>query len=1591
MKCLHSECTFNTDSQIPADSEIDLKLKLLDLHEKAEHSIHITALPNQAAPARTEKYARPKLELKDGMVAEEEWEFFLHNWNEFKRLASPGEHSREILGLCLGEVAGRVFNRVGSISYDKLTEQELINEAKSLAVRRRNKLVNRIKLAGMVQGGDETVTSFETRLKPIARTGKFKEKCHNCAEEVDFTEQMVLDHLIRGLADEAIQTKVLAMNEEDISLPKVVKFIESEELAKWSLSDTKAIGPVSGLSSYKKTLKSASNGKLKLCRKCGENAWPHTAQSPCPGIDHTCEYCDNKGHMVKVCKKKKRDKKKKEDDANKKDNDDLDVDKIDNTVAYLSQIKYKAGCQKKVLKPLKYDKVLGKFVNKSGIDMHRARVDIRIDRCNYSVINKTIMDNMFPPENSLSKKMVNTNAVADTGACVCCSGTDLIRELGVDRSALFKTNMELSAANKKMMTVLGCIPVLISAQKIDKNMSEPIHTMLYVVEELKEVFLSREALTELKMIPDTFPLAPAIPSVGPVYAVDEKVADCGCLKRTTAPDPPGLPLAATENNRKALRQYLLDHYASSTFNTCEHQPLPLMHGPPLELHVDPTAKPFAAYTPASVPVHWAEKVRSDLERDVELGVLERVNENIPVTWCHRMVVCRKRNGDPRRTVDLQPLNSVSIRQCHPTAPPLQQAMDIPHGVKKSTLDAWNGYHSVEIRESDRHLTTFITPWGRFRYKTAPQGYLASGDAYTHRYDKITMGFRDIKRVIDDTLLHSKDIESSFHHVAKYLTLVGSNGIILNPDKFNFAEDEVDWAGIRVTKEMCKPLDAHVDAIRNFPLPMNITDMRSFMALVNQVAPYYAVQPHLLPFRELLKKGSIWYWDNNLTNIFEETKAHIADNIVEGITRFDLGRWTAVMTDWSKVGIGYIMSQKYCSCQSISPICCTGGWKVCMVGSSFTSPAESNYAPIEGECLGVANALKKTRYYTQGCEKLIVGVDHKPLLGVLNDKSLESIDNPRLMKLKEKTLGWRFQIVHIPGRKLGAPDAFSRSPAAINSITVEEDDEAPTCREVRQAFFGYIRCHDLDGAPDYNLDVSENVIASMQVGVSSVTWEMVKDVLHYDKEYAELARWIDAGCQDTSNEHLKPYLRVRKNLRTIDGVPMNGDRVIIPECLRDSILEILHSAHQGVLGMGLRANQSVYWPGLWDDLDRVRNSCRTCVKIAPSQANLPPIDPITPEYPFQHICADFFMLDGHVYGVFVDRFTGWPGLFTGSSGDDVTTFLARVSEKYGCPMTCTTDGGSNFVAENVQKFMKAYGIEHRISSVANPHSNCRAELAVKTVKRMLRENVGVSGKLDQAKVSRALMQLRNTPDRDTGLSPAVALMGRQLRDFLPVPKQNLMGEMWTQVLGAREEALAKRALRHNDKWSEHTKPLEPLRVGDHVLIQNQTGNHPKRWDKRGVVASCEGFDQYIVVVDGSRRLTRRNRKFLRRFEPFDPTGRAHRGNVKDTPRDANNSERKLTSDNLDRSKVNGNPSQVTIGSPGVQERNNHSPSSPLVQTEERMEPPQVDRSCQRETIEPEVIEMPATERMENPVLISPRRSNRSNKGQTSRFRDYETKF
>ena len=98
-----------------------------------------------------------------------------------------------------------------------------------------------------------------------------------------------------------------------------------------------------------------------------------------------------------------------------------------------------------------------------------------------------------------------------------------------------------------------------------------------------------------------------------------------------------------------------------------------------------------------------------------------------------------------------------------------------------------------------------------------------------------------------------------------------------------------------------------------------------------------------------------------------------------------------------------------------------------MGSRFTQPAESRYAPIEGEALAVADALDKARYFVLGCNNPVIAVDHKPLLKIFGDRSLDRISTPRLRNLKGKTLRYHFRIVHIPGAKNRASDAISRHP------------------------------------------------------------------------------------------------------------------------------------------------------------------------------------------------------------------------------------------------------------------------------------------------------------------------------------------------------------------------------------------------------------------------------------------------------------------------------------------------------------------------------------------------------------------------------------
>ena len=779
---------------------------------------------------------------------------------------------------------------------------------------------------------------------------------------------------------------------------------------------------------------------------------------------------------------------------------------------------------------------------------------------------------------------------------------------------------------------------------------------------------------------------------------------CSCPRRQQEPPPmpTSLPngLSPTEDNVEALKEWLLDYYGSTTFNVCEHQPLPLMKCEPLKLHVDPNAVPVAIHKPALVPIHWQDRVYADLERDVRIGVLERVDPNTPTTWCSRMVVTGKADGTPRRTVDLQPQNKHSVRQTHHVPSPFHLADRVPQDTKKTVTDAWNGYHSVPICEEDRHVTTFITPWGRYRYKVAPQGFMASGDAYYQRFDAIISDFKNKVKCVDDTCMWAISIETSFFQACEWLDLCAHNGITLNPKKFQFAQDTVDFAGLTITPTNIRPSAKFLDAIRNFPTPTDITGARAWFGLINQGAYAFSMTRQMKPFRALLKPSTVFQWTDELDRLFHESKEIIIKEMKEGVRLFDPARPTCLATDWSVDGMGFFLMQKYCHCLKKTPACCQNGWKLCLVGSRFTHPAESRYAPIEGETLAVVYALHQTRYYVLGCKDLIIATDHKPLLQILNDRSLTDITNRRLLNLKEKTLGYRFTVVHVPGRKNLGPDAASRHPAGVPERlplpgeASDADTQADTPISCCDALPGlYQRAEDIDMADD--ISTVSAATCALNAVVSVVTWDMIREATASDPVFVSLIKYLEAGFPDDCRElptELRPYHHFAASLCVVDGVILMGQRIIVPPSLRQPVLNALHAAHQGVSAMRARAMDSVYWPDITNDIARIRDQCTHCHRMAKSNPMQPPSDLILPDYPFQMISSDYFTYNSKEYVVIVDRYSNWPMVYRSESGAE--GLIKRIRETFvtfGIPEELTSDGGPQFKAGKTQDFLNAWGV------------------------------------------------------------------------------------------------------------------------------------------------------------------------------------------------------------------------------------------------------------------------------------------------------------
>ena len=789
-----------------------------------------------------------------------------------------------------------------------------------------------------------------------------------------------------------------------------------------------------------------------------------------------------------------------------------------------------------------------------------------------------------------------------------------------------------------------------------------------------------------------------------------------------------------------------------------------------EIKLSDGAKPFNLTTPRRIPIPLLDNVKAEIKRMEDMEVIERVDQ--PTEWCSPVVVVPKKNGKVRICGDFIQLNKAVQRENHPM-PTTEQTLAKLTGAKiVSKLDANSGFWQRKLSPKSKLLTTFITPWGRYCYKRLPFGISSAPEHFQKTMQYILAGLEGVECQMDDILVFGNSYEQHDERLEAVLRCLEEHGVTLNLEKCEFAKENVGFLGHVIGKDGIQADPSKVEAIKWMKAPSDVSDLRRFLGMVNQMGKYL---PNLAqtskPLRELLTKDSAWLWDTAQKEAFEEIKRQLISTPVLAI--YDPQLETTVSADASSYGIGAVLTQKQSE----------GYWKpVAFISRALTS-TEQRYAQIEKEALATTWACERLADYLVG-KTFHVETDHKPLVPLLGSKNLDEMP-PRIQRLRMRLLRFHFTISHVPGKNLVTADALSRAPLQPTPSHAKEEE----------------------------IDLYVDSVL-LQLPATDKRLEEISAKQQEDPVCKKLLEYCEEGWPDFHKipSSLSPYWSSRGEISQVRGLLLKGSRLIIPSSMRLEILEQIHEGHQGIVKCRRRAKDSVWWPGLSNQVQDMVTSCRKCIEYRKPNRE-PMIPTAVPERPWQILGTDLFSLNGRAYLVVVDYFSRYVevSLLTASQkSSDTIRALKSIFARHGVPEILRSDNGPQFASTEFDQFSKDYSFTHITSSPKLPQANGEAERAVQTVKNTLKK-----GK-DPAK---ALMSYRATP-LENGYSPAEMLFGRKIQKTVPVFPDQLKPS-WPDLEKVRtheQEGKLTQTSRYNS--SHRCTELPKLSTGDRVWVTDQ---------------------------------------------------------------------------------------------------------------------------------------------------------------------------
>lgn len=785
------------------------------------------------------------------------------------------------------------------------------------------------------------------------------------------------------------------------------------------------------------------------------------------------------------------------------------------------------------------------------------------------------------------------------------------------------------------------------------------------------------------------------------------------------------------------------------------------------------------------PVPYALRERVDAELDAMLrdGVIEPVDCS---DWATPLVLVNKSDGELRLCADFKvTLNPVLLVDRYPLPRIDDLLANLAGGQEFTKIDLSQAYNQICLSEESKKYCVINTHRGMFKYNRLVYGLSSSSGIFQRIVSSLVENIPNVQCFADDIILTHKDRDSHLKSLETLLSKLESVGMKIKLEKCSFLAKEVKYLGYIVDRAGVRPDPEKLRAIKDMPKPREVSELRSFLGMVNFYARFVPRLSGILhPLHELLCKGSRWRWDDGHQRVFESVKQLLMSSRV--LAHYDPACELVLTCDASAVGIGGVLSQRDAR---------IGGEEraVAYVSRKLTK-AEQSYAQIHREALAIVYCVKKFHQYLFGRPfKLIT--DHKPLVSIFGpQKGIPTMAASRMQRWALILSAYNFKIEFVGTYSNGA-DILSRLP-----VTEKCAEEPP-----EQTYLHF-------------------AANAMLLDNETVRRETAKDPI-----LSRVYGYIENGWpQKVEIKQLDPYVARRNELYVEIGCVMWGHRLVVPESCRQSILRELHEPHMGIVKTKAYARSYVWWPGMDEAVEAACRSCDTCAAVASAPPGAPPAPWRWPHSPYERIHLDFLgPIDGQSYLVSIDARSKWIEAFKMSrTTADITIGKLRESwARWGIPKQVVSDNGPPFTSIQFKKFLEGNGIHQMFSAPYHPASNGAAENAVKIIKNVIKKarREGVDPELA---IQRYLLVYHNTPHCTTGESPAQLLQGRRLRTRLDIIKPD-----------------HGRKLRNKEfKAVEHAKESRQLCPGDSVWYR--TFGAGSKWSA-GQVLERLGTNNYSV--------------------------------------------------------------------------------------------------------------------------------------------------